>query len=401
MITQESVARSLSQARSALLGRSSTVAQGILALFLLMVVLIAALKPFSCETIDARFEAKPPIALRTPTAFHTEAEEPVLEEGPTLSTPTHHDALIWRWREGQGSSPPPPLGLSPSFVPREVEAEARAFGMTFSHVLAIARGVAYIAYFPEEHGIGVVVYALDLEHNSPLWRTTVREVDARGTQRTEVQLHVASDSLHVMSKEGELRRIDELDLSSGEILSMSEIERELTERLAPPEALTSWHRHCVFKGHVLKPSCASFDDQSASLNASLRAIPLQVVRQSEAGQTLWRLRLIGDRLSFVDLSELYPEALSDVILSDRFDAPGSVLTALDHATGRVLWTTSLDLHASQRPAAELEPTLKRITTDVALIADLPTLVIHGEDQGGAYTVYMDPQSGELWSLLRD
>lgn len=273
------------------------------------------------------------------------------------------------------------------FYAREVDELSRELGARFDMVFEVSGETAYLAYFPREEGIGVEVYAVDLRTNSPLWRTTVRSVDIHAEDmRTRVQLHVARGRLHVMTREGDLRRIDELSVKTGEIMSLQEV--PFAQTLSPPRESM---RDGAFSQCTFTQRVGDKDTRACSTSPSPA---LQVVRERLNSEVMWRLSLLGDQLSFFPLERVHANPTSDVILSHDSEAPGSVVTAIDHDSGEVLWTTGIQV------TSEETLTHKHVEVNVLKIQDELTLVVYTEENDEAYTVYLDPMKGQVRSILR-
>ncbi len=420
------------------LSRSTSIAQVIL-LSLVLMVIYTVVKPCECGEIDAKltedaahqavWEARDASGAWA-RPIPTQHEDEVIEDGTVTALVGVTEELVWRWDDrphrevvtgwgsktrahqsaafsyqlgvldGEGGEQAPRLLVLPrnavtarnqapqTFLAREINESSRTLGLEFELEYVVDDDVAYLAYYPKEQGIGVEVYAVDLRHNSPLWRTTVRAVDAHADLRTQVQLHVASKRLHVMTKEGDLRRIDELDVRSGEIINMQEVSGKLTQ--APPrEALfQDSFKHCVFiqAAHDDVVECVPAREETNK--------PLQVVREGVTGETIWRLSLLGDRIIFAPLERLWPEPTSDIILSHDSKKSGSVVTAIDHKTGEVLWTTGVQGLSSK------DVKHKHVEVDLMRVGEEPALIVYTEEDSGACATYLDPHHGKLLSVVR-
>lgn len=428
------------------LDRSPNVGQWILLLFILTVVYMA-IKPCDCAIVDERFERFEGSEVSYLAPPSRAQEHPVLEEGGS-DAPIHEvsnaSRLFWRWHEGDASRDivehshgarhywlrtsqakigAPTLAIRSRatdalqdlsrdrfqiFLAREVDALAHEQARAFSHVFAVEDGVAYLAYFPKEKGIGVEIYALDLEHNSPLWRTTVRTPDFHADVETDVQLFLHDNRLQIMTREGELRRIDELSTRTGEILSMQEVDVDLT-RFPVQEAMhETFYTRCVFhvdaSGAEDRPDCALAPPLSEMLadTPSRGTGAMSVVRRHEPSDTVyWRLNPIGQRFTLFPVSKLWPEPTTDILLSHTPGHSASVLIALDHASGDMLWSTGLSSRESRKASSHGEPfTHHLVRVDVSRVGGEPALVVYGEEDEEIYTTYLDPRTGEIRAMLR-
>lgn len=443
MITLDTVAQHLrtyrDHARHLVNRKSSFIGQAILLVFILSVVAYAAFKPHDCCIVQGEFIAEDVVG------FHAEPsslsivsaprdEDRVLVDGTTLAAQGYAEDVLWRWDErphrevlggwnhtsgsrnhrteayayrlatleDRSDVHAPGLLVLPhnqvtqrnqstqTFYAREIDELRRDLRTRFSMIFEVEDGTAYLAYYPRDGGIGVEVYAVDLRTNSPLWRTTVRAVDPDAELRTQVQLHVAHGRVHVMTREGELRRIDELSAKTGEIMSLQEVRKALTQSPPRESMEASFFKMCTF-------TQTSAQDRRVCISAKNNVasqMPLQVVRQSMEGETLWRLTLLGDQVAFMPLERLEKNPSSDVIVSHDSGKAGSVVTAIDHDSGEVLWTTGVQVTAQQ------EIHHKLIETDVLRMDGEPMLVVYTEENEESYTVYLEPQTGRVLSMLR-
>ncbi len=448
MITFKTVVNSLnaSSLKKAMLQNYSRIAQGVLLVFMLTV--IAATWQRGSDRCEVAVLENHQASL----SYHTDQpEHEVLEDGDDRGDVTQLEQVMWRWDErpvvnelsawahvsaarshvanqvrykvgtfdDRGQSSAPGLLVLPTqksgdvqapqiFYAREVDAIKQEQRGHFSQVFTLQEDVAYVAYFPRGKGIGVEVYAVDIRHNSPLWRTTVRGVDFSASERTEVQLYVHEGRLQVMTKEGDLRRVDSLSAKTGEILHMEEVARGLTELPVRESMTQDFYRSCLFSMQDGKPDarqCKLAPERTSQgvyrttrWRRAQNADMVQLVRQKSYNDTAWRLNLVGQQFAFFPVQKVWPEPTSDVLLSYTPGRSASVITAIHHERGEVLWSTGLNVLG--RDVAATGKFHHDVSLDVQEIGGEPVLVVYGEEAQDAYVTYLDPATGLVRSTIR-
>lgn len=423
------------------LDRSPGVGQAILMVFILTVMYMA-LRPCDCpDAGQGAFEVDSAATSLTPGA--PRQEHPIVEEGgdePLLDRVSTASRQFWRWSEVRsGASSIHHDSLGTAYSLEVVELEGHAPGLFIrehghaqvreqaiaDHVFhgremdtfqrdhdapldmrfAVEGDVVYLAYFPKEKGMGVEVYAVDLIHESPIWRTTVRPLDPGADLLTDVQLFVRDGRLQIMTREGELRRIDELSMQTGEILSMQEIDAAWTEFPVQESMHDTFYTRCVFQvdeqGAEERPDCVQATP-NPTLNKRRRDVATSIVRRHSPSDTVyWRLNPIGRQFTFFPLAKLWPEPPSDILLSHSPGQSTSVLIALDHDSGDVLWSAALDPAEFCQKTRSCQPlTHHLLKVDVTTIGSHPALVVYGEENEEVYTAYIDPRTGEIRAMIR-
>lgn len=209
--------------------------------------------------------------------------------------------------------------------------------------MLVEQGVAYLAYQPmarHHDRAGLELYAVELEHGTPVWRNLLApfQLEAAGgdVQINRVHMERRGQRLEVFVYGDGSPRRHELDVRSGRLLETEEMSArwsQLDTELARAPARPGARRVEL----STKGSVSAFTYQEG-LRRQVEDV-LTVERRRD-GELAWRLNLAGDAIAPVEL----PPELTFVDLgvfiaaSYEYDRGGVILTALDLETGEVRWT---------------------------------------------------------------